>query len=213
MSNIPELLYHIILTVINYPVDPSGAQQSTYILGTRSTLEAAKGLSFKVLQVLGYKPQDFVQYAIHSNHTGSWAHGNGVLVYVKAPAGQVFLVSVQATPNTENLAMNLEGGVILPKGIPSLHYVVQTTIDYNKDRTGGEQEMQIEGIFVHRSSALATARKLLDPLDYVDYETPEKMADEWPFGEEVVAHAVAETGQNITVAVTTVSDSHLSHGK
>ncbi|KIL90036.1 hypothetical protein FAVG1_06774 [Fusarium avenaceum] len=213
MSNIPELLYHIILTVINYPVDPSGAQQSTYILGTRSTLEAAKGLSFKVLQVLGYKPQDFVQYAIHSNHTGSWAHGNGVLVYAKAPAGQVFLVSVQATPNTENLAMNLESGVILPKGISSLHYIVQTTIDYNKDRTGGEQEMQIEGTFVHRSRALATAHKLLDPLDYVDYETPEKMAGEWPFGEEVVAHAVAETGHNITVAVTTVSDSHLSHGK
>ncbi|KAH6970142.1 hypothetical protein DER45DRAFT_551491 [Fusarium avenaceum] len=103
-----------------------------------------------------------------------------------------------------------EGGVILPKGISSLHYVVQTTIDYNKDRTGCEQEMQIEGTFVHRSRALAAANKLLDPLDYVDYETPEKMAGEWPFGEEVVAHAVAETGQNITVAVTTVSDSHLS---
>lgn len=213
MSNIPELLYHIILTVIGYRMDPSGSQRSIYILGTRSTLEAAKDSTYGVLQALGYKPQDFVQFAVHSSHTGAWAHGNGVLVYARAPAGQVFLVSVQATPNNEDLVMNHEGGVILPKGISSLHYVVQTTIDYNKDRTGCEQEMQIEGTFVHRSRALAAANKLLDPLDYLDYETPEKMAGEWPFGEEVVAHAVAETGQNITVAVTTVSDSHLSHQK
>ncbi|KAI6756151.1 hypothetical protein HG530_011887 [Fusarium avenaceum] len=213
MSNTPELLYHTILTVIDYHVDPSGAQRSIYILGTHSTLEAAKDSSYGVLQSIRYKPQDFVQFAVHSSHTGTWAHGNGVLVYARAPAGQVFLVSVQATPNNENLMMNHEGGIILPRGISSLHYVVQTTIDYNKDRTGCEQEMQIEGTFVHRSRALAAANKLLDPLDYVDYETPEKMADEWPFGEEVVAHAVAETGQNITVAVTTVSDSHLSHGK
>lgn len=213
MSNTPELLYHTILTVIDYHVDPSGARRSIYILGTHSTLEAAKDSSYGVLQSIRYKPQDFVQFAVHSSHTGTWAHGNGVLVYARAPAGQVFLVSVQATPNNENLMMNHEGGIILPRGISSLHYVVQTTIDYNKDRTGCEQEMQIEGTFVHRSRALAAANKLLDPLDYADYETPEKMADEWPFGEEVVAHAVAETGQNITVAVTTVSDSHLSHGK
>jgi Fe-S cluster assembly iron-binding protein IscA len=213
MSNIPELLYHIILTVIDYHVDPSGAQRSIHILGTRSTLEAAKHSSYRVLQALRYKPQDFVQFAVHSSHTGTWAHGNGVLVYARAPAGQVFLVSVQATPNTEDLVMDHEGGVILPRGASSLHYIVQTTIDYNKDRTGCEQEMQIEGTFVHRSRALAAAQKLLDPLDYVDYETPEKMADEWPFAEEVVAHAVAETGQNITIAVTTASDSHLRHEK
>ncbi|KAL4723512.1 hypothetical protein ACLX1H_009147 [Fusarium chlamydosporum] len=213
MSNTPELLYHILLTVIDYHVDPSGAQRSIYILGTRATLEAAKESSFRVLHSLRYKPTDFIEYAIHSSHTGTWAHGNGVLVFAKAPAGQVFLVSVQATPNTEKLVMNHDGGVILPQRVPSLHYILQTTIDYNKDRTGCEQETQIEGIFVHRSNALAAARKLLNPLNYVDYETPEKMNGEWPFGEEVVAHAVAEMGQNITVAVTTVTGSHHRHGK
>ena len=213
MPETPELLYHIILTVIDYHVDPSGAKRSIYILGTRGTLEAAKDSSLRVLHALRYNPTDFIEYSIHSSDTKAWEHGNGVLVYAKAPAGQVFLVSVQATPNCENLIMNHEGGIVLPSGISSLHYVLQTMIDYNRDRTGCVQETQIEGTFVHRSKALTAASKLLDPLDYVDYETPEKMAGEWPFGEEVVAHAVAETGQNITVAVTTVTGSHHRHGK
>ncbi|WXC67279.1 hypothetical protein SNK03_013063 [Fusarium graminearum] len=213
MSSTPELLYHIILTVIDYHLDPSGATRSIYILATRATLEAAKESSYRVIHVLRYKPQDFLKYAVHSSHTGTWAHGDGVLIYAKAPAGQVFLVSVQTTPNTEKLVINHQGGVILPYGIPSLHCILQMTIDYNKDCTGYEQEMQIEGTFIHRSNALTAARKLLDPLDYIDYETPEKMASEWPFGEDVVAHAVAEIGQNITVAVTTVTGSHHRHGK
>lgn len=109
--------------------------------------------------------------------------------------------------------MNHEGGVTLPSGFHSLHYVLQTTINYNRGGTESDQETQIEGTSVNRSKALTTAAKLLDPLDYVDYEKPEKMVSEWPFGEEVVAHSVAETGQNITVAVTSVTGSHHRHGK
>ncbi|KNB06455.1 hypothetical protein FOXG_07158 [Fusarium oxysporum f. sp. lycopersici 4287] len=80
---------------------------------------------------------------------------------------------------------------------------MQTTIDYNKDRTGCVQETQIEGTFIHRADAYAAAH----------YDTPEKMAGEWPFGEEVVAHAVAETGQNTIVEVKTVAGAHQKHGK
>ncbi|KAH7169835.1 uncharacterized protein B0J16DRAFT_351638 [Fusarium flagelliforme] len=213
MSNSPELLYHIILTVIDYHVDPSGAKRSTYVLGTHATLEAAKNSTFRVLDTMRYEPEDFVEYAVHSSSTGEWGHGDGVLVYAKAPAGQVFLVSIQATPNDEKLPMDLNGGIFMPKGISSLHYVMQTTIDYNKDRTGCVQETQIEGTFIHRADAYAAARKLLDPLDYADYDTPEKMAGEWPFGEEVVAHAIAETGQNTIVEVKTVTGAHHKHGK
>ncbi|KAJ9419455.1 hypothetical protein QL093DRAFT_2364560 [Fusarium oxysporum] len=189
MSNSPELLYHIILTVIDYHVDPSGAKRSIYVLGTNATLEAAKSSAFRVLDTLHYRPEYF------------------------APAGQVFLISIQATPNDEKLLMDSNGGIFMSNGIPSLHYVMQTTIDYNKDRTGCVQETQIEGTFIHRADAYAAARKLLDPLDYADYDTPEKMAGEWPFGEEVVAHAVAETGQNTIVEVKTVAGAHQKHGK
>ncbi|EWZ34040.1 hypothetical protein FOXG_22807 [Fusarium oxysporum f. sp. lycopersici 4287] len=63
MSNSPELLYHIILTVIDYHVDPSGAKQSIYIPGTNATLEAAKNSAFRVLGTLRYKPEDLGELA------------------------------------------------------------------------------------------------------------------------------------------------------
>ncbi|KAH7205831.1 uncharacterized protein BKA55DRAFT_600252 [Fusarium redolens] len=213
MSNSSELLYHIILTVIDFHLDPSGAKRSVYILGTRAALEPAKDLAFRVLHTLKYKPDDFIEYAIHSSHTGTWDHGDGVLIYAKAPAGQVFLVSIQVTPNTERLLADRDGAILLPQGIASLHYVTQTVIDYNKDRTGCVQEMQIEGTFVHRADARKAAWELLDPLDYAEYDTPEKMKGEWPYGEDVLAHAVAETGENTTVEIKTVVDTHYKHGK
>ncbi|KAL4726677.1 hypothetical protein ACLX1H_005565 [Fusarium chlamydosporum] len=67
MSNSPELLYHIILTVIDYHVDPSGAQRSIYVLGTNATLKTAKAFAFRVLDTLSYEPEDFIKYAIHSS--------------------------------------------------------------------------------------------------------------------------------------------------
>ncbi|KAJ0130365.1 Uncharacterized protein HZ326_26532 [Fusarium oxysporum f. sp. albedinis] len=45
VSNSPELLYHIILTVIDYHLEPSGAKPSTYLLGTRAALETAEDSS------------------------------------------------------------------------------------------------------------------------------------------------------------------------
>ncbi|RBQ71715.1 hypothetical protein FVER14953_13464 [Fusarium verticillioides] len=212
-QNSSELLYHIILTVIDFHIEPSVSKRAIYILGTRATIEAAKDSAFRVLHTLRYKPDDFVEYAVHSSHVGTWYHGNGVLIYAKAPAGQVFLVSIQATPNTEMLQADRDGAVLLPHGVPSLHYVTQTVIDYNRDRTGCVQEMQIEGTFVHRAAARTAARKLLDPLDYAEYDTPEKMKEEWPYGEDVLVHAVAENGENTTIEIKTVHDTHHKHGK
>jgi hypothetical protein len=213
MQNSSELLYHIILTVIDFHLEPSGSQRAIYILGTRATIEAAKDSAFKVLHTLRYKPDDFVEYAVHSRHVGTWDHGDGVLIYAKAPAGQVFLVSIQVTPNTELLKADQDGAILLPHGVPSLHYVTQTVIDYNKDRTGCVQQMQIEGTFVHRADARKAAQKLLDPLDYVEYDTPDKMKGEWPYGEDILIHAVAETGENTTIEIKTVVDTHRKHGK
>ncbi|KAH7183737.1 hypothetical protein BKA60DRAFT_644535 [Fusarium oxysporum] len=63
MSNSPELLYHIILTVIDYHVDPSEAKQSIYISGTNATLEAAESSAFRVLGTLRNKPEDLGELA------------------------------------------------------------------------------------------------------------------------------------------------------
>jgi hypothetical protein len=39
------------------------------------------------------------------------------------------------------------------------------------------------------------------------------MSGEWPFGEDVVVHAVTQTGENFVVAVRTVPGAHKKHAK
>ncbi|GKU22588.1 unnamed protein product [Fusarium langsethiae] len=201
----PELLYHVLLTVINYHEDPSGARRSTYVVGTRGSIEFAKSSAYRVLNALRYTVDDFDEYSVHLSHQGTWRYGEGVMVYARTPAGQTFLTSVQASPNDDQFFVRYDGNIMLPERISSLQYVLQTTIDYNKDRSGAEQDTQIEGTFLHQSEALTAARNLLDPLDFEDYETPEKMDGEWPYGDNVVAHAISECGLNIFVIMQTVS--------
>ncbi|CAM1504796.1 Fc.00g023870.m01.CDS01 [Cosmosporella sp. VM-42] len=212
MATNPELLYHTTLTVIDFHEDPSGAKRSVYVLATHATVEAAKAFAPKALHVLGYEPEDFQEYAVHSS-SEEWKHGDGILVYAKAAAGQVFLIGIDTTPNNDSLSANADGSFILPLGVEFLHYVLQTTIDYNQDRTGCIQETNIEGSFVHRADAFEAARDCLDPTDFAEYDKREEMTGEWPFGEDVVVHAVAETGQNSIVRVTTVPGAHKRHSK
>lgn len=205
MESRTELLYHVLLTVIDYHNDPSGAQRSTYVLGTQGSIESAKSSAYRVLNALRYTADDFAEYAVHSSHQGTWRYGQGVLVYARTPAGRAFLISVQATPNDDRFPAQYDGSILLPGGISSLQYILQTTIDYNNDRSGARQETQIEGTFLHRSEALTAARNLLDPLDFEDFETPEKMDGEWPYGDNVVVHAISESGLNIFITLQTAS--------
>ncbi|TPX12999.1 uncharacterized protein E0L32_006644 [Thyridium curvatum] len=213
-NGIPDQLFHTTLTVIDYHEDPSGAKRSVYVLGTHGKLEAAKAFAKTALQDLKYEKSDFAEYAERSPFE-SWSHGDGVLVYARAPAGQVFLVGIDTAPNNESLPANLDGTVNAPQGPKSLHYVLQTTIDYNLDRTGAAQTTEIQGAYIHRVDALKAAHKCLDPKEFAEFnvrDTPE-MAGQWPYGEDVVVHAVAETGQNSFVTLTTIPGAHARHGK
>ncbi|PHH89451.1 hypothetical protein CDD83_6037 [Cordyceps sp. RAO-2017] len=206
---VSELLYHTILTVIDYHKDRFGAIRLVFVLGTHVNLDAAKAFSIRALEKLNFVPDDFEQYAVRSLDklpVERWIHGDGVLVFARAPAGQEFFVAITTTPNNELLPTGSDGEPVLPQGIKSLHYVLQSTTDYNKDRTGSAQTTEIEGAYLHRKDAFIAARKTLDEKQYVEFDTrdDENMADEWPFGEDVVIHAVSETGQNEVVTVKTV---------
>ncbi|KAI5464934.1 hypothetical protein BGZ63DRAFT_412375 [Mariannaea sp. PMI_226] len=227
MSTYPDLLYHTVLTVIDYHDDPSGAKRSVYVLGTHATLKASK--AFAATTALGnlkYDSVDFEEYAVHSSSpfgSEAWTHGDGVIVYARAPAGQVFLVGIYTTSNNESLqARTSDGTVVFPVNAAAapdeqqLHYVVQTTTDYNRDRSGGVQETEIEGCYIQRDDALAAARKCLDSSSFVEFDVREEdsgVGGDWPFDEDVVVHAVAGTGQNTTVTVRTVPDALKRHGK
>ncbi|KAK1760253.1 hypothetical protein QBC47DRAFT_408339 [Echria macrotheca] len=220
MGEVPELLFHTVLTVIDFHVDTSGSTQNVYVLGTHTTLEAAKTFSYTALEGLGYSEDDFVEYETRAKvPLENWKHGDGVMVYAKAPAGQVFKVSIDTKPNNEQLPEDPVKHVpVLPKGFDHLHYVLQTKIDYNLDRSGAIQQTEIEGCYVKRADALAAAKNVLADMDrdyFSQYDERDKTGedDDWPFGEDVIVHAVAETGENYRVCVRTVPGAHKRYSK
>lgn len=214
----PEHLFHTTLTVVNYNEDSTGANQSFHVLGTHGTLEAAKAFASGALTKLNYSPDEFSEYSERlSSPAEKWTHRDGVVLFARAPAGQELSVGIDTTPNNESLAATADGTICLSTDGPKLlHYVVQTTIDYNTDRTGSVQERDIEGCYVKRTDALVAARECLQaqPFATCDIRDSEDMCGQWPYGEDVVVHAVTATGQNYIVSVLTDPWARMKgHGK
>lgn len=222
----PDTLFHTLLTVIDYHTDPSGGTRSTWVLGSHTDLPAAKAFAKKSLASLGYNRDDFKTYEeapsagaptpeITATKMKDWTHGDGYIVWAQAPAGQVFEVNIDAKTNDENLPASEDGTPELPQGVDHLHYVMQTRIDYNKDRTGAEQETGVEGSYVKRADAMIAAKGLLLKGDFEEYDERDENdgKGEWEFGEDVVVHAVKGDGENFDIAVRTVPGAHKRHGK
>ncbi|KAF4634891.1 hypothetical protein G7Y89_g3205 [Cudoniella acicularis] len=209
-ENIPEFLYHVKRTITDYHADKSGATRTTDILNTFTDLKAAKAAAHSALASEGYLKDDFEIYEDNAGEE-EWKHGDGVVVFAKAPAGQEFEVRLDTKPNTPKLKGNASGEV---EGV--LHYVLQTTINYNNDRIGGIQTTEIEGTYPIRKDAYAAAHTAL--LDdevtketFAEYDEKENFVGEWPYGDDCFVHAVAETGENFTVSVKAQPHAHKHH--
>jgi hypothetical protein len=198
------LLYHLKCEIIDYYSDPSGVTRTTNVYGTFTSLPVAKAAARSCLKTAGYEPSEFSIYAEKSDPE-NWAYGEGVLVYAKAPSRTEFRVHVDVTSNNPpDLIANEQGEVEGP-----LYYVMQIMIDYNTDRTGGKQESVIEGVYTGREEAEKAAYEVL--LDEAEGVTRESFAEfdredelgegDWPFGEDVVVHAVGMSGENFKVEV------------
>jgi hypothetical protein len=97
-----------------------------------------------------------------------------------------------------------------------LSLVLQTTIYYNHDSIGGIQTTQVEGVYPTRKAAREAAKRVL--LDenitkqtFAEYDEQDNEIKEWPYGEDVLVHAVAETGENFKVSVKPQLHSHQQH--
>ncbi|KAG0644983.1 hypothetical protein D0Z07_9089 [Hyphodiscus hymeniophilus] len=207
-----EFLYHIKRTITDYSEDKYGATRTTDILGTFTDIAAAKSAARSSLASEGYVKDDFESYE-GNDGAAEWKHGDGVLAYAKAPAGQVFEVRVETNPNTLHFKGNADGEV---EGF--LHYVFQQTIDYSKDPTGASQVTEVEGTYLTREAARKAARSALLDQDvtkqsFAEYDEFDDARDvnEWPYGENVYVHAVAETGENFNVSVKPQPHSHQHH--
>jgi len=207
-----EFLYHVKRTILDFHEDKSGATQTTDVLGTFTDLAAAKAAARSALASEGYLKDDFEVYEEKdAANLEAWKHGDGVVVFAKAPAGQEFDVSLDTKPNALNLKGNASGEV---EGV--LHYVLQTTINYNTDRIGGNRTTEIEGTFPTRKAAFEAAHTILLDADvtkesFAEYDEKQDFEGEWPYGDECLVHAVAETGENFLVFVKAQPHSHQHH--
>lgn len=120
-NDIAELLYHVKRTIIDFAHDRSGATQTTDILGTFTDLATAKAAARSVLATEGYLKDDFEMYE-ENDGTKEWKHGDGAIVFAKAPAGQEFIVRLDTTPNPLNFKSNASSEV---EG--HLHYGMHST--------------------------------------------------------------------------------------
>lgn len=63
------------------------------------------------------------------NDTSNWKYGGGVMVFAKAPSGEVFKVEIDTVQNSVGLQSDDSGKIQQP-----LYHVVQTLVEYNSDR-------------------------------------------------------------------------------
>lgn len=181
---------------------------------------AAKAFAAKALDSLDYSQSDFDSFQSVFDNAGDAETDkdkdntlpDGVLVRAKRAGTHEFLVSIYTTFNTESLAVKRDNPaeLQLPNGTNLLHYVLQTKIDYNADRSDGVYSMDIEGVYVHRQDAARAAAMCLinEPVrreDFVEYDErgSDAFKGEWPFGEDVLVHAVSHVGETFEVAVLT----------
>ncbi|KAK8012026.1 Bifunctional protein RIB2 [Apiospora arundinis] len=210
--DVPEQLYHTVVQCFD-PTEPE-SPQLVFPLGTHTTLATAKDFARNALQSLGYSDDDFEIMDIRTPETRDWTHGDGVLAWARAPNDWEISVCIDTKPNAEKLPATDDGTdqIALPSKDLQLHYVIQTTIDRNKDETR-MQHSEIEGVFVHRAAALKAARRQLAALsengEFAQYESRESLGPctDWPYGEDVVVHAIGHTGENYYIAVATLLDS------
>ena len=228
--NIPEELYHTTLTVVdphNVHPDPTGApvRHSTYPLATYATREAADQFASKALRELKYETSDFEVYqdktTAASPEAEEWAHGGNTIVYAKTAGGQEFYIQVEGRTNKEHIAIATDGSgqIQYPTGCEHLSYVFVTESDYRDESV----KTSLEGCFYHRPSAVAAAKDALlgegrvkknQLAQYDERKTLDgSEAQDWPFGEDVVVHAVGSKGENFTVAIKTVPGAHRHHAK
>jgi len=218
-TEIPELLYHTYLRVNSGEPGSPKAIPDVYVLATYGTLNAAKQFALGAISTLGYARDDFDTYEERPKNAEQWQHGDGVLVYAKAPAGHEFIVGLDTKPNTGDLRATTEGSLMLPDGADHLHYILQTMVDYNTDR---KANTEIEGAYTRRNDAIEAAKRcLLDEdqteADFEQFDTREslnlKTEADWPFGENVLVHAIKPTGENYFVSVGTPPEAKVKHGK
>ncbi|KAK0705765.1 hypothetical protein B0T21DRAFT_298936 [Apiosordaria backusii] len=241
-QSVPENLYHTTLTIIDHHASTSGASRTPYILGTHTDLESAKAWAQVALQEsLKYSPSDFTKFVTQSS-LREWPYGEKIQAYGLSPSGQEFLVGIVTKPNEDKLPHHshteddnsVKHETATCCGRDDLHYVLQTKWDFKQARgdknSNAFQRTEVAGCCIPRKEAFQKAKNLLhrdrDRGMFAQYDERETGDEEseiderrwgrgsgWPFGEEVVVHAVGHEGEYYEVAVKSVSGARRRRSK
>ncbi|KAH8892953.1 hypothetical protein GQ53DRAFT_781050 [Thozetella sp. PMI_491] len=207
MAQTPDLLYHTTLTIVDHLDDTGGVTEKFYVLGTHGSIYAAKEYSKKALQLQGFSPDDFSVFEERSP-AWFWYHGDNTTVYAQTPEGQEFLVGFDTGINSQNIKQSPDGILEIPDDETHLHYVVRSEINYDRDNERSPYKHEIEGCYARQDDAYEAARKCIREKKDIFTEYHERSSldhmPEWPFGKDVLVHAVGQMGEDFTVAVKTV---------
>jgi hypothetical protein len=202
----PENLYHILLTISHSPKDPNKQVEKIRVVGSYVTLSAAKVAAHRCLFEAGYEKEWFLEYETKPESSeGNYPHRpTGLAVHAVAQDGTTFQVIINTTRNIGEFMTDNEDGRISH----DLYYVVQTNVLYIDDDSGEVRDHNIEGSFRTYDEARAFGRSVL--LDEADGITREKFQQfdeagageiDCGYGENVVVHAVGDNGENFLVSV------------
>ncbi|KKY24952.1 hypothetical protein UCRPC4_g02253 [Phaeomoniella chlamydospora] len=206
-------LYHVVLTKshINPADDPNGQVQTLRICGTYTSSKGAQDAAHRTIFEAGFERDWFVEYDTKEEEfdQSHLRHREGLAVFAKAKDGTELRVHVSVSKDTAGLrSIAGDDGKIHAQ----LYYVVVTSVLYSEDDTGVERENSVEAAFPSYAKAREFAGKVLlegkaeDVLmpsksDFAEYEEAEEDERDCGYGENVVVHAVGESGENFLVSV------------
>jgi len=198
-----ENLYHVILETSHIAHDPNSEVDKVRICGTYTALPAAKGAAHRCLFDAGYEQEWFTTFDTQHKGGSNWSHGDGVIVYAVAPAGDTFATKIATSPNVSGFKGNADGKIE-----QDLYHVVHTTIFYDRDQSGTLRETSVVGSYESYAKARAAAHVALvnkeDGITEQSWEEYDEMptgATDWEYGMDVIVHAVGQGGENVWLSV------------
>ncbi|KAH8802989.1 hypothetical protein F5884DRAFT_492160 [Xylogone sp. PMI_703] len=157
VNGLPKFLYHVKQIVTVYTKDRSGATQTTDIVGTFTSLPAAKAAARSVLSGKNYLRKDFELYE-ESDGADNWIRSDGgVVLQGTRPDENSKYVMILRRILSWLLKMHLaklKDPSTTTKKIP----VPRITRSYNSGRIGGTQTSEVLGTSFARDIALKTAQ-------------------------------------------------------